>query len=200
MNHQVLVIHGGNTFRDREEYLADLETQTVTLDDLRKTGWKSSLGAALGEDFEVFQPRMPNAGDAKYPEWKTYFGKILPLMDPGVLLVGHSLGGVFLAKYLAEETVPQRIKATSLVSAPYWPSGDEATGGFDLPASLEKFSKQGGETFLYHSRDDEVVPFADLEKYQKALPHAHVRIGEGRGHYNTPDFPELVEDIKGFES
>ncbi|MCI0479922.1 alpha/beta hydrolase [Candidatus Uhrbacteria bacterium] len=199
MSRHVFVVHGGNVFRNREEYLADLEAQTVALDDLRRVGWKTTLDVALGDGFEVFLPRMPNANDATYPEWKMLFAKYLPLLDPGALLVGHSLGGVFLAKYLSEEPVPHRVAATFLVAAPFWPSGDRPTGGFDLPPSLALFARQGGEVFLYHSRDDEVVPFADVERYRHALPHAHVRIGEGRGHYNAPEFPELMEDIKGFE-
>ncbi|MFH1077891.1 MAG: alpha/beta fold hydrolase [Patescibacteria group bacterium] len=200
MIRHVLVIHGGNVSRDADEYLADLKAQTVTLDDLRKTGWKSSLGAALGPGFEVFLPRMPKGDDAKYLEWKIYFGKLLPLVDPGAILIGHSLGGVFLAKYLSEEKVPKHIAATFLIAAPYWPSGDEPTGGFDLPSSLEKLAKQGGEMFLHHSKDDPVVPFADMERYRKALPHAHVRIASDRGHYNTPVFPELIDDLRGFEA
>jgi len=41
---------------------------------------------------------------------------------------------------------------------------------FVLPATLEKFEKQGGRIFLYHSEDDSVVPFVDFEKYKKAKP------------------------------
>ncbi len=46
-------------------------------------------------------------------------------------------------------------------------------------------------------RDDPVVPLEHLEHYRRALPHAVVRLLDGRGHeFNQPEFPELVADIR----
>jgi len=51
--------------------------------------------------------------------------------------------------------------------------------------------------FLYQSRDDQVVPVAHLEHYRRALPHATVRVLDGRGHeFDQPTFPELAADIR----
>ena len=48
---------------------------------------------------------------------------------------------------------------------------------------------------LYHSKDDPVVPFSDLSKYQEALPNAKSRIFDDRKHINQEEFPELLNDI-----
>jgi predicted alpha/beta hydrolase family esterase len=51
--------------------------------------------------------------------------------------------------------------------------------------------------FLYHSRDDEVVPFAHLAMYSGRLPHATVREVKDRGHQLGDDLSEVAEDIAG---
>jgi len=198
MKRQVLVIHGGNVTSRYEEYLENLKAREITLEKLRRKDWKASLGVSLGEGHEVFLPRLPNADNAKFLEWRIYFEKLLPLMGPGILLVGHSLGAIFLAKYLSEETIPKPVQATFLVAAPFWMPDKQDHGDFVLPPKLDRFAQQGGEIFLYHSHDDETVPFADMESYRRALPNACFRIVDGMGHFNAPMFPELVHDILGF--
>ena len=39
-------------------------------------------------------------------------------------------------------------------------------------------------------------PFSDLEIYRKALPKATVRVLDGFGHFNLPELPVIIEDIK----
>jgi uncharacterized protein len=50
--------------------------------------------------------------------------------------------------------------------------------------------------FLYHSKDDEVVPVTHLHYYAEVLPHAFTRELNNRGHLFSNGFPELVDDIK----
>jgi len=54
----------------------------------------------------------------------------------------------------------------------------------------------GASIFLYHSRDDEVVPFADLALYTEDLPRATVREFGERGHQFNNDLTEVAADIK----
>lgn len=193
---QVLVIHGGDSFATQEEYLAYLESCTVELSDGSGKGWKAGLADALGAEYHVTLPRMPNSLNAKYEEWKIWFEKYIPLLEDGAVLVGHSLGGSFLAKYLSKEEFPKRIGGTFLVAPPYDQDDGRKLVEFDAPASLALLEKQGGEIFLYHSKDDPVVEFSELAKFQAALPSAHVRVFEDRGHFLQDEFPELVEDIR----
>ncbi len=195
MKHQIFAIHGGNFSPTYEDYLEYLRNMEVTIEKLRSSDWKHSLEERLGTDFEVILPRMPNSKNAKYLEWKIYFEKLIPLMDPTVILIGHSLGGIFLAKYLSEEILPKQIRATFLVAAPFLPSEFQRATDFILPPNLERFAKQGGTIHFYHSEDDVIVPFSHMNQFQQALPQAHFTAFKDRGHFNGPEFPELVRDI-----
>ena len=150
----------------------------------------------MGSEYEVIAPKMPNKSNAKYVEWKIWFEKLLPFVRDDIVLLGHSMGGVFLAKYLSEEKFPKKIKATFLVAPPYNIDEGRALVEFVLPVSLENFERQGGKIFIYHSRDDYVVAFSELSKYQKVLPKAQFKIFEDRGHFSQEEFPEIIEDIK----
>lgn len=197
MKKQVVVIHGGDPFETYDKYLSFLKNYEIDFERLKRKAWKETLADKLGSDFEVIQQKMPNNMNARYSEWKIWFEKLIPFLDTEVIFVGHSLGGVFLAKYLAENKIPKKILATLLVSAPYDDKDSgESLVDFALPDKLDNFQKQGGRIFLYHSEDDNIVPFGDLNKYRRSLPNAKVKTFRDRGHFQQEDFPELVEDIQ----
>jgi len=198
MKKQVILIHGGSTFDTYKDYLLFLKNLKIDLNRYRRTKWSDSLRKDLGSRFDVLLPKMPNPMNAKYDEWRILFKKITSLLDNNVILIGHSLGAVFLVKYLSENKFPKKILATLLVSPPYDDKGmEESLGDFILPKSLDKLNKQGGKIFIYQSKDDKVVPYFHLEKYKKALPDAIIREFKKRGHFDQPKFPELIKDIRG---
>lgn len=197
MKKQIVVIGGGDIFKTYKEYISYLKNKRLDLNKLKIKRWRENLSEDLGSNFEVFVMRMPNTANAKFVEWKIMFDKLLPFLRNNVILLGHSLGGIFLAKYLSENKSPKKIKATFLVSAPFDEKDrDYSLGDFKLPKNLDKFRQQGGKIFLYHSKDDKVVPFADVGKYKNALPDAKISIFKNRGHFDQAKFPELVKDIK----
>ena len=124
------------------------------------------------------------------------FEKLVPFLTDDVILIGHSLGACFLTRYLAENLFSRNIRAILLVAGVY--SGNVAgmTKEFSAPESLELLDKQSDHVFLYHSKDDNVVPFSELAKYQTALPNALTRVFSNQGHFGQETFPELVADIK----
>ena len=192
MKKRVVVIGGGESFRNYRAYSAFLKKMKIDFGRYRKPkrGWKDALGAALGSRFEVIRLDMPNKMNAKYAEWKIWFEKFIPHFARGAVFVGHSLGGLFLAKYLSENRFPGKIRGVFLVAAPFgW-------GDFPLRKNLEKFARQGGDIFIYQSQDDAIGRPSDLEKYAKALLGASARRFRRRGHFNQATFPELVKDIK----
>lgn len=192
---QVIAIHGGDVFATYEEYIANLKAMRIDFNRGQGKGWKQTLQESLGERFEVILPRMPNASNAKYEEWKIWFEKYIPYMRDGLVLVGHSLGGIFLAKYLSENTLPVRIDAAFLVAAPYELDSERRIVEFTLPASLKLLESQTGKLYLFQSTDDPVVDFGELAKYQAALPSAETVIFSDRGHFDQESLPELVERI-----
>jgi uncharacterized protein len=124
------------------------------------------------------------------------FEKVVPLANEDVVLVGHSLGGIFLVKYLSENICLKKIRSTFLVSAPYNTPDRHPLVDFNITTSLDGFVKQAGEIIIYHSKDDVVVPFDNAELYHKELPNSKFRVFDDRGHFNDEHFPELARDIK----
>lgn len=197
MKKQIILIHGGNTFKTYEKYMSSLKSLKIDLDRYRKVGWKDSLRKKLGNRFDILLPKMPNPMNAQYDEWKILFRKIARQLNNNIILIGHSLGGVFLAKYLSENKFPKKILATILIAPPYDEKDiEEPLCDFVISNNLKKLEKQGGKIFIYHSEDDSVVPYVDLGKYQKDLPNATARIFKDRDHFNQEKFPELVKEIK----
>lgn len=197
MKKQIVFIHGGETFNKYEEYIKYLKNAEFNPRGNKEKKWKDSLGEELGSDFEVIMPRMPSKDNAKYKEWKIWFEKTLPYLKNNAVFIGHSLGGIFLAKYLSENRVPKKIRATYLIAAPYNDKNSKnPLSDFVLPKSLKKFERQSGKIFVYHSRDDQMVPFDALNKYTKAIPSAEKVTFKNKGHFPQKNFPELIGSIK----
>ncbi len=154
--------------------------------------WRESVREELQETHVLADPRMPNSMNAHYEEWAMWFEKYVPFLQDGVILIGHSLGANFLAKYLSENTLPVGIEQLHLVA------GCFGEGDFTLFESLKNIEKQVQHIFIYHSRDDDIVSFADAEKFKQALPSAELIEFKNRGHFFAQEeFPELVEKIRG---
>ncbi len=194
MKKQIVLIHGGETFDTYEEYLEYLRAYVIDLG--RPVGWKDTLAEALGDAYDVIRPSMPSPKNAKYLEWSLWFTKYIPFLKDGVILVGHSLGGIFLAKYLSENQIPVSIRATILIAAPH-DSFDTpySLADFVLPSSLALLETQGGRIVLMHSTDDPVVRFKDFESYATRLPNAEKMVCSNRGHFLEETFPELIVTI-----
>jgi predicted alpha/beta hydrolase family esterase len=195
MKKQVVVIHGADTFATREEYMNFLRNFEINIERYKtsKDDWMPWLREKLGEEYEVILPVMPNKFNAQFEEWKLWFEKFLPYLNDEVILVGHSFGASFIAKYLSENVFTKKLKGVFLVSGVF----DKDSDGypllsFSLPSKLDL---QTENVFLYHSKDDDVVPFSAVEHFKEALPQAEVRVFENRKHINQEEFPELLEDI-----
>ena len=198
MKQQIVIIHGGNTFQTYEEYLEFLKQRPLDLERLRPhPEWKDSLTLQLGDNFDVLLPRMPNGANAQYSEWKIWLEKILALLDDSTIFIGHSLGGVFLAKYFSENDYAKKIRAAILIAAPFDNASiDEKLASFALNLPLDNFRRQCKNIYLIHSLDDPLVPFEQIKKYKKALPAAKELIFSDRKHFICESFPEIIDLVK----
>lgn len=197
MKKQVLFINGGEAFDTYDAYINYLKNSEFDPKKEKEKKWRNSLEERLGSDFEVIMPTMPNRSNAKYKEWKIWLEKTFPYLKDNIVLVGHSLGGIFLAKYLSENDFPKKILATYLIAPPYNDRDvNSSLADFVLPATLEGFARQGGQIYIYHSEDDSMVPLADIEKYVKALPKAKRVIFKEKGHFIQEEFPEIIDSIQ----
>jgi len=196
MKQQIVLIPGGNAFRKYEDYIKDLEDTKLSLSFFDKKDWKTGLGNILGEEYQVITPQMPNRFNARYKEWEIWFNKIADLLEDEIILIGTSLGGIFLAKYLAENTFSKKLKALFLVAAPYNTDPEGDLCDFVTDEDLSNIEKQTKHIFIYQSKNDEIVPFEDCQEYKKLLPEATLRVFENYGHFKLAEFPEIVKDIR----
>ncbi|MGA0560541.1 alpha/beta fold hydrolase [Larkinella sp. VNQ87] len=153
------------------------------------------LQRALGKAYRVVCPRMIDPDNPRYITWKDQIDRELTESEGRIVLVGHSLGGSVLIKYLAETYVEKPILGLCLVAAPYWGRQGWAIADFALPDDLGRLS-QIPHIALYHSRDDAVVPFSHLTYYATNLPHATVRELDEYGHLFVEGCKELLSDIR----
>lgn len=203
MKKQIVFIHGGEAFSDYNAYLAWLEKKPLgnPLEE-RPKFWKHMLKETLEDEYDVFMPGMPSPGNAKYEEWKIWFERHFEFLRNGVVLIGHSQGGVFLAKYLSENKVPVRVHAVYLIAAPIEKDdfGGEDGGDFMPDTSLlEEGMNQADVVYILHSKDDPIVPFRHAEKYHELLPEAEKMTFDDRGHFLMEAFPELFESIRSLK-
>jgi uncharacterized protein len=156
----------------------------------------ASLQSVLGSAYEVRYPKMPLEDSAGYADWKARIAKELSALDGEVILVAHSVGGSILLKYLTEERVETPLAGLFLLATPYF-GGDENWNypEMNLPQDFATWLPSIPRIFLYHSRDDEVVPFAHLAMYAAKLPQAIVRIVDGRGHQFGKDLADVAGDV-----
>jgi uncharacterized protein len=157
----------------------------------------ASLQNALGLAYDVHYPKMPEEDSATYADWKAPIEQQLAILDDEVILVGHSVGGSVLVKYLSEQQLDKPISSLFLLATPYWGADefwkwDEARLGEDVAAKLASIPR----IFLYHSRDDDTVPFVHLALYAAKLPQATIREFDGRGHQFGNNLAEVAEDIR----
>ena len=195
---QIFIVHGGTTFKNREDYLDFLKNRSVSIEKKRK--WrKQYLDEELGDDFKIIRPRMPLKENARYEDWKIHFERHIPHLEDNLILIGISLGGIFLAKYLSENEFPKKILSTYLIAPPFDNEGieEDLVGGFELGEDLSKMEENCNNTTLIFSKDDEVVPISHASKYKEKLENSNFEIYESKnGHFRIPEFPEIVKMIR----
>lgn len=181
---QVLFVHCGGT-QGLHEGSSDL------------VAW---LQMVLGPPYEVFYPKMPNPDQPSYEQWKHQLKNELRLLDDGVILVGHSIGGSVLLKFLSEEKITKKIDALFIIGSPYWGKKNWRVPEYALKENFPACLPDIGEIYLYHSRKDEVVPFKHLSYYAEKLPQAYARAIDGREHLFASGLPEMARDIKSLSA
>jgi len=186
------------TFKNKKDYLRYLKTRKISTKE--KISWHGRyLKKKLGNSFEIIKPRMPLQDNAKYSDWKIHFERYFPHLRNNVILIGNSLGGIFLAKYLSENKFPKKILSTYLVCPPFDNTlpGEDLVGGFKLKSSISKIEKQSKNLYLMFSKDDKTVPVSQAKKYAKKLKNAKIIIYKSKnGHFKISSFPEIVKMIK----
>jgi predicted alpha/beta hydrolase family esterase len=160
----------------------------------------ASLQDTLGATYKVRYPQMPD-DDAPNSAWLQQIDKEIAAIKSEVILVGHSFGSCVLLKYLAENNVEHPIAGIFLMATPFW-GGEEGWQyeGFRLAEDFSDHLPGDIPLFLYHNRDDPVVPFAHLAIYTAQLPQAIIHQGASGGHqFDDNSLKQVVLDIKSLK-
>jgi predicted alpha/beta hydrolase family esterase len=182
MTSQVLFIQGAG----EGAYVADL----LLAQNLQKE---------LGPDFNVRYPEMADEANAPYDLWKQQIQDEIAMMGESVILVGHSMGASEMAKILTEIKVDARISGIYLLASPFWGGEGWLYEGYEeleLPVDAAAKFPNDAKIFLYHTRDDEIVPFDHLALYATAFPQATIREIDSGGHQFNGDLSVVAQDIK----
>jgi len=199
MKKNIVVVHGGDTYQSYEEYVENLRNREVHLERMKpRTDWKATLEVELGEAFEVFLPRMPMSDNADYELWKLWFERVLDAVPETPILIGHSLGAMFLTKYYSEVILTSPLPALFLVAPEFLSPETEMDKqtSFTLRENIEKVTENAEQVVFFHSRDDFLVSFENQALFKAVIPDAEYVTMEGRGHCLEESFPEIVEAIK----
>ncbi|WP_243293065.1 alpha/beta hydrolase [Bacillus sp. FJAT-47783] len=161
------------------------------------TNLASYLQKSFGDEYNLLVPKMPNPENPEYTLWKAQLAKELTTLNNDIILIGHSLGSSVLLKYLSEEVCQLSISGLFMISAPYWGKDEDwQNNDYTLRYHFALKLPPISEVFFYHSRNDEIVPFAHVGYYAENLPQATVRALDGDEHFFNDGLPELVSDIK----
>jgi predicted alpha/beta hydrolase family esterase len=164
----------------------------------------ASLERALGSEYAIRYPRMPDEARPDAAAWKEAIARELGQLGERAVLVGHSVGGAVLLDYLADAAVgrrmerrtEQRVAGVFLIATPFigdagWPSAD-----LRPTAEAARELRGGPPISCYQGRDDETVPFAHAEMFATVFPGATIRLLQGRDHQLNGDLSEVAEDVR----
>lgn len=166
--------------------------------DQGSSGLAAYLLEALGEEHHLLFPNMPVPEIPEYAIWKAKLDEVLAALKGEVILIGHSLGGSVLIKYLSEEACDLSIAGLFMIAAPFWSKDDwdwqstEYTLQENFVSNLPDIPKM----YFYHSFNDYIVPLTHLGHYMEKLPGAAIRVLKGDEHFFTNGLPELADDIR----
>ena len=219
--HQIIIIDGWESFAS--DIVAQAWLEKCDWDLMEKMpSWKKWLADGLADNFQVIRPNMPNTMNAKYPEWKIWFEKYLryihiprrweqstldrvmeknnnPQEIPKLILIGHSLGATFIAKYLSETLFPRQIDVVHLISPAFDDTGlvGESLSTFRfLPQSLANIHRQAKSIHIWGSTDDNLVPYDHSVRFHVNLFGSFLHTFHDRGHFvGQSHFVELFQEV-----
>lgn len=201
MKQQVIYIHGGESFVNHTDFLERLRTKGIwDLPSSRAVGkWTDRLPHDLGDGYEVFLPQMPNKQNARYEEWKIWFERHFEYLRDGAILIGCSLGAMFLLRYCTEETLPFVPKALILMATPLPLPDLDDSDCRDFMCQLAlvpSLTDKVPRVAIFHSTDDFAVPYSHGTALAALLPKASFITLTDKNHFIVPELPELVAYIK----
>lgn len=161
--------------------------------------WLKSELETLG--CQVTVPRFPTPQGQSLESWLEILNKYEKQITDRTILIGHSLGGLFLLRVL--ERLSHPVAAAFFVAAPIgvkpilYYEGDEKFSGFSF--DWTEIKKKAKHFFVYHSDNDPYVSLGNGEELARRLG-VKLTFIPSAGHLNAESgytkFYMLLMDIK----
>ncbi len=191
---QIVFVHGGDSFDTAEAFYDFLRAREFDPYAPEWQSWRKWLESEVADTHDFIYISMPNKLNADYTAWAIWFDKVVPYLRNGVTLIGYSLGGGFLLRYLSENTIPVTIKQLHLVAGVVDDKECPDVGGFKVDlATWRGFKNDIAAVHLWYAQDDPYVPYHHGERLAAAYPASILHTFTDRGHFFQPEFPELKE-------
>lgn len=154
--------------------------------------WFGAAKEAFEESgYEVSVPDMPDSGLPIKEKWVRVIRAHSP--DKHAILIGHSLGGTAILRYL--ESASEPVHTCMLVASPIWSIGNGAIDNFFVPEfDWRKIRGMAGRFFLLYQAADARVP---IEHGKELAQHLGVSLmmSDGDDHFDKLDVNWLLSTI-----
>lgn len=162
-------------------------------------GWRPYVMKELATfDISTTALLMPSSNEPRLEAWLQVIRNNIDIANDDVVLVGHSLGGTTVMRYL-ERYVDERIKKIILVSTPYSNDKHESLSSFfTQPFDWQLIKNQKIESVVIHGDNDPIVPFTQAEHIAHVLSANLISIPNGlhlNGGAGVTELPAVVNAI-----
>ncbi|MCG3770680.1 MAG: putative hydrolase YdeN [Nitrosomonadaceae bacterium] len=144
--------------------------------------------------FEVVMPELPTPETPDRDAWtKALLEAVGPLSDQDIV-VGHSLGGAAALRLLEAVEARTTPHACVLISTPWMIKDDRFRSFFLTELDHDVLMWRASKFVVVHAKDDTVIPVAHADRYAQVF-HAKLITPEVGGHFDGPEYPELLKAI-----
>ena len=152
------------------------------------------------DDTKVLNPSFPNSADPEFSEWVSHYHELVDKIDhENLYILGHSLGGFFVLRFLGEELYSNpKLKGVLLVS-PTSMKRPERRKFYREAVNWENIKKVKCPMILMFSEDDPNISKQHIElileetKGHNDLTYKHF---ENYGHFPAKEEPEVLQSMK----
>ena len=154
--------------------------------------WFGAAKEALEESgYEVSVPDMPDSDLPVKEKWVQVIRAHSP--NKHTVLIGHSLGGTTILRYL--ESIEQPIHTCMLIASPIRSTGDSAINNFFIPDfDWRKIRAMAGRFLLLYQEADPAVPIEHGKELARYLG-VSLMMSDGDDHFDRLDIGWLLATI-----
>jgi len=155
-------------------------------------GWRPWLKEQLEQaGWQVINPAMPDTDMPTQDKWLAKLSEDIGELDGETYLIGHSLGGITILRYLESLPDNKSIGGAVLIAGfandlTYDGYKGELTNFFTSPINWDRINSACPKFFVLYSRGDSWVDESNYHELKEKL-HAKGELQNGFKHYSGDD-------------